>query len=87
MEQLFGDLGIPIASEDDLRTAGTDPERREVIGHRFIVLGYDNDPLDDMRRLIDAPAKHSSRFKRISIKRKGRELSPLQVLSCNRLQP
>ena len=31
MEQLFGDLSIPIASEDDLRTGWSVPERREAI--------------------------------------------------------
>ena len=55
MEQLFGDLNILVATEDDLRTAWRDPERREAFMQRLIELGYDNDRLDDMRRLIDAP--------------------------------
>lgn len=55
MEQLFGDLSMLVASEDDLRTAWSDPERREAFMQRLIELGYDNDRLDDMRRLIDAP--------------------------------
>lgn len=55
MEQLFGDLGNLVASEDELRAIWSDPDRREVFQQRLADLGYDADRLDDMRRLIDAP--------------------------------
>lgn len=55
MEQLFGDLGHLVASEDELRTVWSDPDRRKAFQQRLSELGYDADGLDDMRRLIDAP--------------------------------
>jgi type I restriction enzyme R subunit len=55
MEQLFGDLGHLVASEDELRAVWSDPDRREAFQQRLAELGYDTDRLDDMRRLIDAP--------------------------------
>lgn len=55
MEQLFGDLGTLVASEDELRAVWSDPERREGFIQRLVELGYDRDRMDDMRRLIDAP--------------------------------
>jgi hypothetical protein len=55
MEQLFGDLGTLVATEDELRTLWSDPDRREGFMQRLSELGYDADRLDDMRRLIDAP--------------------------------
>jgi len=55
MEQLFGDLGALVASEDELRQIWSDPERREGFIERLVELGYDSDRMEDMRRLIDAP--------------------------------
>ncbi len=55
MEQLFGDLGTLVASEDELRAVWSDPERREGFIQRLSELGYDADRMEDMRRLIDAP--------------------------------
>ncbi|NII11739.1 type I restriction endonuclease subunit R [Oleiagrimonas sp. C23AA] len=55
MQQLFGDLESLVASEDQLRTLWSDPERREAFIQRLTELGYDADRLNDMRRLIDAP--------------------------------
>ncbi|MGB5851159.1 MAG: DEAD/DEAH box helicase family protein [Rhodanobacter sp.] len=54
MQQLFGDLGNLVASEDELRAVWSDPDRREAFQQRLKDLGYDADRLDDMRRLIDA---------------------------------
>lgn len=55
MEQLFGDLGALLESEDDLRRIWSDPERREAFMRQLSELGYDRDRLSDMQRLIDAP--------------------------------
>ncbi|KGJ19225.1 EcoAI/FtnUII family type I restriction enzme subunit R [Paracoccus sanguinis] len=55
MEQLFGDLGSLLESEDDLRRIWSDPERREAFMRQLSDLGYDKDRLSDMQRLIDAP--------------------------------
>lgn len=55
MEQLFGDLGTMIGSEDELRAVWSDPERRMRFIRRLGELGYDADRIEDMRRLIDAP--------------------------------
>ena len=55
MQQLFGDLGQLVVSEDELREIWSDPDRREAFLQRLTDLGYDSDRLDDMRRLIDAP--------------------------------
>ncbi len=55
MQQLFGDLGTLVATEDELRAVWSDPDRREAFQQRLADLGYDADRLDDMRRLIDAP--------------------------------
>jgi len=60
MQQLFGDLGKLVASEDELRAVWSDPDRREAFQQRLKDLGYDAERLDDMRRLIDAP--HSDIF-------------------------
>ncbi|WEN15604.1 DEAD/DEAH box helicase family protein [Rhodanobacter sp. AS-Z3] len=54
MQQLFGDLGNLVASEDELRAVWSDPDRREAFQQRLKDLGYDADRLEDMRRLIDA---------------------------------
>lgn len=55
MQQLFGDLGQLIVSEDELREIWSDPERREGFLQRLTDMGYDHERLEDMRRLIDAP--------------------------------
>lgn len=55
MEQLFGDLGTLVTSEDELRTIWSDPYRRTPFIQRLSDMGYDNDRLEDMQRLIDAP--------------------------------
>lgn len=55
MQQLFGDLGTLVASEDALREVWSDPERREGLQQRLTDMGYDAERLDDIRRLIDAP--------------------------------
>ena len=55
MEQLFGDIGTLVASEDELRTVWSDPGRRAAFIQRLVELGYDADRIEDMRRLIDAP--------------------------------
>jgi type I restriction enzyme R subunit len=55
MQQLFGDLGYLVSSEDELRSVWSNPDRREAFQQRLTELGYDADRLDDMRRLIDAP--------------------------------
>lgn len=55
MEQLFGDLGTLVTSEDELRRVWSDPERRVAFIQRLAELGYDADRLADMQRLIDAP--------------------------------
>lgn len=55
MDQLFGDIGALVASEDELRAIWSDPERRAALIQRLIELGYDADRVEDMRRLIDAP--------------------------------
>ncbi len=54
MNQLFGDLGTLVASEDELRAVWSDPDRREGFMQQLTDLGYDADRLEDMRRLIDA---------------------------------
>ncbi len=43
MAQLFGDLGNLVASEDELRTLWSDPDRREAFQQRLTELGYDPD--------------------------------------------
>lgn len=55
MEQLFGDLGSLVTSEDELRALWSDPEHRVAFIQRLSEMGYDADRLEDMRRLIDAP--------------------------------
>lgn len=60
MEQLFGDLGSLVTSEDELRQIWSDPDRREGFLQRLADLGYDRERLQDMRRLIDAT--HSDIF-------------------------
>jgi hypothetical protein len=55
MDQMFGDLGTLVASEDELRAIWSDPGRRTSFIQRLAEIGYGADRLEDMRRLIDAP--------------------------------
>ncbi|MGH8191791.1 MAG: EcoAI/FtnUII family type I restriction enzme subunit R [Rhodanobacteraceae bacterium] len=55
LQQLFGDLGTLVTSEQELREVWSDPERRIAFIQRLAEMGYDGDRLEDMRRLIDAP--------------------------------
>ena len=55
MEQLFGDLGTLVASEDELRAEWSDPHRRAAFMQRLGETGYDADRLEDMQRSIEAP--------------------------------
>ncbi|HET7222189.1 MAG TPA: type I restriction-modification enzyme R subunit C-terminal domain-containing protein, partial [Rhodanobacteraceae bacterium] len=55
MAQLFGDLGSLVTSEDELRQVWSDPDRRVAFIRRLAEMGYDEDRLHDMQRLIDAP--------------------------------
>ncbi|HET7301293.1 MAG TPA: type I restriction-modification enzyme R subunit C-terminal domain-containing protein, partial [Oleiagrimonas sp.] len=55
MQQLFGDLRSLVTSEDELRKVWGDPERRVAFIQRLAEMGYDEDRLHDMQRLIDAP--------------------------------
>jgi type I restriction enzyme R subunit len=55
MERLFGDLSRLIADEDQLRTLWSDPDNRERFLGQLSDRGYDQDRLDDIRRLVDAP--------------------------------
>ena len=45
MDQLFGDIGTLVASEDELRTVWSDPGRRMAFIQRLVELGYDADVL------------------------------------------
>jgi type I restriction enzyme R subunit len=56
MDQVFGDIGTLVASEDELRTVWSEPGRRMAFIQRLVELGYDADRIEDMRRLIDAPS-------------------------------
>ncbi|MBB6470117.1 type I restriction enzyme R subunit [Aminobacter lissarensis] len=55
LERLFGDLAKMIPDEDTLRNVWSDPDNREHFLGQLLDRGYDQDRLDDMRRLIDAP--------------------------------
>ncbi|QDZ03229.1 DEAD/DEAH box helicase family protein [Nitratireductor mangrovi] len=55
LERLFGDLSAMIPDEDALRKVWSDPDNREHFLQQLLDRGYDQDRLDDMRRLIDAP--------------------------------
>lgn len=54
MQQLFGDLGNLVTSEEELRAVWSDPDRRVAFIRRLADLGYDADRLQDMQRLVDA---------------------------------
>lgn len=55
MERLFGDLTGLITDEDHLRTVWSDPDSRETFLQQLSDRGYDDDRLNDIRRLVDAP--------------------------------
>lgn len=55
MERLFGDLTGLITDEDHLRTVWSDPDSRETFLQQLSDRGYDEDRLNDIRRLVDAP--------------------------------
>lgn len=54
MKRLFGDLSGLIADEDQLRRLWSDPDNREHFLGQLSDRGYDQDRLDDIRRLVDA---------------------------------
>lgn len=80
MDQLLGNLGWLVTSEDELRKIWSDPERREGFIERLSELGYDSDCMEDMRRLIDAP--HSDIFDVLAYVRFT--LAPLARRACRR---
>lgn len=55
LERLFGDLSGIVADEDQLRAVWSDPDTREHFLQQLADRGYEQDRLDDIRRLIDAP--------------------------------
>ena len=55
MEQLFGDLGTMVSEADELRAIWADPDSRMAFIERLKDMGYDQERLENMRRLIDAP--------------------------------
>ncbi|MFP4063354.1 MAG: type I restriction-modification enzyme R subunit C-terminal domain-containing protein, partial [Halochromatium sp.] len=55
LQRLFGDLSGLVADEDQLRKNWSDPEARERFMAQLGDRGYDQDRLDDIRRLVDAP--------------------------------
>lgn len=55
MKQLFGDLTGLITDEDQLRKVWSHPDSREKFLRQLSDRGYDDDRMDDMRRLVDAP--------------------------------
>ena len=54
LERLFGDLSGIVADEDQLRAMWSDPDNRERFLDQLSDRGYDQDRLDDIRRLVDA---------------------------------
>jgi type I restriction enzyme R subunit len=54
LERLFGDLKGLVADEDQLRMMWSDPNNRERFLDQLSDRGYDQDRLDDIRRLVDA---------------------------------
>ena len=55
LERLFGDLSGIVADEDKLRDVWSDPDNRERFLQQLSDRGYDQDRLEDIRRLVDAP--------------------------------
>lgn len=56
LKRLFGDLADMIADEDELRAKWSDPDNREMFLKQLGDRGYDQGRLNDIRRLVDAPA-------------------------------
>tara|TARA_E500000318_G_scaffold61020_1_gene56618 strand:- start:421 stop:2763 length:2343 start_codon:yes stop_codon:yes gene_type:complete len=54
LERLFGDLKGIVADEDQLRAIWRDPDNREHFLEQLSDRGYDQDRLEDIRRLVDA---------------------------------
>ncbi|MBK5941665.1 EcoAI/FtnUII family type I restriction enzme subunit R [Halochromatium roseum] len=55
LQRLFGDLSGLVADEDQLRTTWSDPDKRAQFMAQLEDRGYDQDRLDDIRQLVDAP--------------------------------
>ncbi|MGO4916547.1 EcoAI/FtnUII family type I restriction enzme subunit R [Pseudogemmobacter sp. W21_MBD1_M6] len=55
MQQLFGDLSDLVKDEEHLRAIWSNPETRVQFFKVLADRGYDNDRLEDMKLLIDAP--------------------------------
>jgi type I restriction enzyme R subunit len=55
LERLFGDLSQIVADEDQLREVWSDPDNREHFLDQLSDHGYDQDRLEDIRQLVDAP--------------------------------
>lgn len=55
LERLLGDLTGLVANEDQLRNIWSNPDNREKLLGQLSDRGYDQDRLDDIRRLVDAP--------------------------------
>lgn len=54
LERLFGDLSGIVGDEDQLRAVWSDPDTREHFLQQLADRGYEQDRLDDIRRLVDA---------------------------------
>ncbi|WP_342070187.1 EcoAI/FtnUII family type I restriction enzme subunit R [Yoonia algicola] len=55
LKRLFGDLSVIVGDEDQLRKVWSDPDNREHFLGQLSDRGYDQDRLDDIRLLVDAP--------------------------------
>ncbi|GMG84961.1 DEAD/DEAH box helicase family protein [Paralimibaculum aggregatum] len=55
LKRLFGDLSGIVADEDQLRAVWSDPDNRERFLQQLSDRGYDQDRLNDIRKLVDAP--------------------------------
>ena len=55
VKRLFGDLAGMIADENRLRAVWTDPDNREKLIERLDDRGYDQERLDEVRQLVNAP--------------------------------
>ncbi len=55
LERLFGDLTGIVTDEDQLRAVWSDPDTRDHFVSQLSDRGYDQERLNDIRRLVDAP--------------------------------
>ncbi|WP_416915637.1 MAG: EcoAI/FtnUII family type I restriction enzme subunit R [Roseicyclus sp.] len=55
LERLFGDLSQLVVDEDQLRDVWSNPDNRERFIDQLADHGYDQDRLNDIRQLVDAP--------------------------------